>query len=612
MEKEKMEQNNPETEKQKKADGEYLTLYQQAESRGNIIRWYPLQRNWRLLLVSEPSEALEKAVCNMVEEVVVRLPEQIEDMQSDGERYDVILHLGIIDTASNGGWRRRMECYHTLLKEDGILLLAVPNRLALKYFAGCQDESYDTYFVGPEGYREGMTKRALSRSEYEEAIRGGGFAQISYYYPYPDYLFPNTIYSSRYLPRPDELIDNIRNFDKDRYVLFEETKVYNSLLKEGVFEVFANSFFLECKKKSGGKTAEETVLYSKFSMERAEQFQIRTDIVQKAGGERVVRKYPLTQAAKEHIKRIETNYHRLQKLAEGSEIRFCKAVHTNGAAESPWVQGEVLQERLQVLLERGQKKEAEALILEYLKRMEPLFVPGLCDVDLIFSNILMDGDVWTIIDYEWTFEKDLPAEWVRYRAMLYLSVQLPGYEVTELSHLLELAGIAKADEKGYYGWETEFQRYLRGDKVPISHMVDLLGNEVIPFEGKKTEAEREVERRINLFGWDAKKLLFHLDRMEKEDGRAILCGWACAKTRQGRFIPVHITVFDQDGNPVGRAVERRTRPDVAQALRANTDFPEWGFAISFAMKEEKRFTLRFCAGKCRQDILLKELEGRKE
>ena len=47
------------------------------------------------------------------------------------------------------------------------------------------------------------------------------------------------------LPQAGELMDNRRNFDRDRLKLFDERAVYDTLLAEGVFETFANSYLIE-------------------------------------------------------------------------------------------------------------------------------------------------------------------------------------------------------------------------------------------------------------------------------------------------------------------------------------------------------------------------------
>lgn len=592
----------------------YQELFCNSPLRGNIIRWYPIHRGQKVLLISERCDVLENSLIEMGAEVTcVGLNQNFEEKNIEENGYDVVLHVGVVEAGEKvpmQAWTSRMERYRTFLKNDGILLLAVPNRMGLKYFAGCQDEHYDAYFVGPEGYSREMTRQALSKEEYEKILGAAGFLSREYYYPYPDYLFPSAIYSDKRLPEPGELTEGICNFDKDRYLLFDEAKVFESLREEGVFAHFANAFFIVCN----AKQPEERVIYSKFSMERDVRFQIRTDIIQKPDGERVVRKYPLTQAAKAHVCAMEEHYRRLEQPIAGTCIRFCpaKTVEIDGreAVEFPWIKGIALQKQLIQLLEDGKDEEAEKLICTYIRVLRELPIHDVADVDLIFPNILVDGDIWNIIDYEWTFEEEIPVEWILYRGLFFLSIELPGYALTELTHLLELAGITAEKMQEYAGWEAEFQAYITGDTVPVSNMVDLLGNHVITFEGNRKAADREAIRRMNLEEKNVRKLFFHLDQVEKRDGKALLCGWACARTKHKKYIPVHIAVFDEDGNPIGRAMERSERMDVAGVLKADADFAYWGFSVSWSLQANKKYTLRLNAGKCQQEMLLEEFSSR--
>ena len=57
------------------------------------------------------------------------------------------------------------------------------------------------------------------------------------------------IYSDEYLPKTDELTMNTRNFDRDRYVMFDEEKAFGTVIKEGLFSEFSNSFMVTIKKE---------------------------------------------------------------------------------------------------------------------------------------------------------------------------------------------------------------------------------------------------------------------------------------------------------------------------------------------------------------------------
>ena len=49
-----------------------------------------------------------------------------------------------------------------------------------------------------------------------------GVEKYHFYYPYPDYKFPTTIFSDKHLPKKGELSNNLRNYDMDRMLLFDE------------------------------------------------------------------------------------------------------------------------------------------------------------------------------------------------------------------------------------------------------------------------------------------------------------------------------------------------------------------------------------------------------
>lgn len=592
----------------------YQKLFSDSPLRGNIIRWYPIQRGQRVLLISEKCEALENTLREMGADVTFAAMNPCMDTADIGAyAYDVVFHVGVIDAGEQlplRAWQERIEQYRMFLKENGTLLLAVCNRMGLKYFAGCQDDNYAAYFVGPEGYPSEMTRQALSRCEYEQILDATGFYEREFYYPYPDYLFASAIYSDARLPEAGELTETIRNFDKDRYLLFDEAKVFDSLRKEGLFSHFSNSFFIVCNPKK----SDEHIIYSKFSTERDEKYRIRTDIVQKPDGTRAVRKYPLTQVAEAHIYQMWENFIKLEEMAADTYVRFCPVTRIQEgerpAVEFPWLEGEALQKRLKRLLDSGKKEEAEQLVCTYIQVIETLPMQNIADIDLIFPNIFIEGNIWYVIDYEWTFKKMIPAKWIIYRGLFYLSVELPGYPLTQITNLLKLAGITEEEAQAFAKWEEKFQAYLTGDTIPISHMVDLFGNAVIPFGGNRSAEACEAERLMNLEEKNARKLFYHLEQVEIRDGRALLGGWACARTRKKIYLPVHITIFDEEGNPIGRAAERLERLDVAKVLKADTDFAYWGFSASWSLQKNKNYILRLSAGKCQQEIQLEEFSVR--
>jgi len=95
-------------------------------------------------------------------------------------------------------WLRMMKGH---LKEGGRIVIAIENRLGLKYFAGCMEDHLGTYFSGIEDYADGGGVCTFVRSRLEQMLQESGLEEYSFYYPYPDYKFMTAVYSDQMLPK---------------------------------------------------------------------------------------------------------------------------------------------------------------------------------------------------------------------------------------------------------------------------------------------------------------------------------------------------------------------------------------------------------------------------
>lgn len=84
--------------------------------------------------------------------------------------------------------------------------------------------------------------------ELEEIAQRVGCNNYEFYYPYPDYKFPLVIYSDYYLPKIGDLKYNMRNFDRERMILFDETKAFDTIINDGLFPLYTNSYLMVIKK----------------------------------------------------------------------------------------------------------------------------------------------------------------------------------------------------------------------------------------------------------------------------------------------------------------------------------------------------------------------------
>lgn len=258
--------------------GRWPFLYHLSEQRANIIDWYPMKENASVLEIGAGCGAITGALVKKAGKVVAndlskrrssinawrnREAKNLELIVGNfntvaeklQQKFDYITLIGVYEYAESyiqeqDPYRVFLDKINSLLAEDGEILIAIENRLGLKYFAGCMEDHKGRAFEGIEGYPNTTGVRTFSKAELEQIFRRNGYEDYEFYYPYPDYKFPNVIYSDSYLPKKGELLNNIRNFDGNRYVIFDEGKAFDGIIESGYFPVFSNSFFVRVKKKT--------------------------------------------------------------------------------------------------------------------------------------------------------------------------------------------------------------------------------------------------------------------------------------------------------------------------------------------------------------------------
>ena len=99
-------------------------------------------------------------------------------------------------------------------------------------------------YEGIEGYWNTKNVRTFTKRGLEEIIERCGCVAERFYYPYPDYKFPVSIYSDEYLPKIGELNDNFNNFDAERLLTFDESRVFDTIIEEDQFPNYSNSFLV--------------------------------------------------------------------------------------------------------------------------------------------------------------------------------------------------------------------------------------------------------------------------------------------------------------------------------------------------------------------------------
>ena len=172
-------------------------------------------------------------------------------------KYDYITLIGVFEYAASyiGGkepYKEFLQIVYNLLKPNGKLIIAIENRMGLKYFSGAREDHLGTYFSGIENDYDCKGVRTFSKNEWNHLFDQLEDIQTTFYYPYPDYKFPLQIYTDNYLPKIGDLNYPILNLDGERTWLFDENKVFNTFIDNKVFPVFSNSFLIEVQRGENG------------------------------------------------------------------------------------------------------------------------------------------------------------------------------------------------------------------------------------------------------------------------------------------------------------------------------------------------------------------------
>ncbi len=166
------------------------------------------------------------------------------------KKYDVVTLIGVLEYAqhyiqSQEPYEDFLKMIRELLKPNGLLYIAIENKLGLKYFAGCAEDHIGRPFVGIEGYKKEDNVKTFSRSQLIKMLEKTGFKTPYFYYPYPDYKLPTEIYSDDRLPDKTFQFQTVVNYDLERMKIFDEEKVIRSLSGAEELKMLANSFLVE-------------------------------------------------------------------------------------------------------------------------------------------------------------------------------------------------------------------------------------------------------------------------------------------------------------------------------------------------------------------------------
>lgn len=253
-------------------DGELL--YHLSDIRKNLLSWYPFDKHASILEIGAECGALTGLFCERTARVVavdqskVRseinayrnnydnleiIVGNIADIKTE-EKFDVVTLIGTLAYAADiissaNPFADMISIAKGMLKPGGHLIVAIANKYGLKYWAGAKEDNTGNLFDSIQGYGEDTRVRTFSRKELTDIILTSGLKEPEFYYPTPDFKLPLEVISAEYIKNYHDMYGHTPSYDRDRVVLFNEAKVTDSLIRDGMYEDFANAFLVITKKE---------------------------------------------------------------------------------------------------------------------------------------------------------------------------------------------------------------------------------------------------------------------------------------------------------------------------------------------------------------------------
>lgn len=377
------------------------------------------------------------------------------------QKFDYVVLIGVLEYAQRFFLEYPTDSFflkkiRSLLKPDGILLVAIENRYGIKYFAGANEDHLGEPYVSLGGYSNRDVK-TYGKKELEELLGNCGFPATKFYYPFPDYKLPSVIYSDEQLPSYTEAA-MLPIYTYGNAVNFSIQETMAGIVKNGQFDFFSNSFLVE----AGTNLSQfSDITFAKFQPKRTEDYQILS--VKKNTNDFV--KSPMGSRAKEHLE----NYQKIHEKLGNSGIKVCKVQKSSSEKEwqAEYIEGKSISELVDLAGEKsgekGIKLEIQNLVdffysisdyvvldnpvLDELKELyvEPTYVLKYGLMDLNASNILYQSNIgYVLIDQEWEESRQIPTEYAILNSLGYLYSTCPTLKsFFSLTSLFEEFGLSR-------------------------------------------------------------------------------------------------------------------------------------------------------------------------
>ncbi|MDH3695229.1 MAG: class I SAM-dependent methyltransferase, partial [Gammaproteobacteria bacterium] len=362
--------------------------------------------------------SLAQQRCRGLENVSV-INNNFNDLRLPENHYDGIFSVGVMEYAKyfasgEGSHRDTVKAIlnnlFVSLNQTGCIVIAIENRLGLKYLFGAGEDHYGKAYTGIYDYRTDDSIRTYSKNEWLAIFSELEISSHSFLYPFPDYKVPSVILRDEYLrnnPHAATHFARVASRDYSNLLAHNhpEQIFWEGLQQENLVDSLSNSFLIVLARSDeaiNNLVANDFVHCSGLARKPA----YRT-VSYKPVGEKIVYK----------------NKIHPEITSPDEDVRLL-----HRPKEEPFVVGETLADQWckEILGGRSVKDFQKSLwsYYNYLLRCRDDYKESGELIDLLAFNIIVLPDSsYQAIDHEWRWvDGEVEPEFVLFRALLYFAI----------------------------------------------------------------------------------------------------------------------------------------------------------------------------------------------
>lgn len=200
------------------------------------------------------------------------------DLDLPNNYYDLVLFVGVTEYAGRFSKRDTdhqalqdlLALAHNATTSNGVTLVAIENRVGLKYLHGANEDHFAAPYIGLKGYPESEGIRTYTKGEWQDQIDESLFIESKFLYPFPDYKIPTVIFDDSVASdaeKIESLLENItsRDYGSDFTFGVNELMLWSAMASAGTLSDHSNSFLIFLAKQANA--IESSILASEFKHE---------------------------------------------------------------------------------------------------------------------------------------------------------------------------------------------------------------------------------------------------------------------------------------------------------------------------------------------------------